>query len=291
MMFHITYLSDGLKVKGYLCLPHGFELPESALSELFESIYPAVTLPITQIASSIKPNKKDVRKHKLPVLIYCRGGIGRVGSVKTEWLEQFANHGHIVFAPSYRGTEGGEGRDEFGGQDIEDVLSGYRLLENLPFADADRIAVMGFSRGSINATLATVNIPRVNSCILWSGVADLAQTYEERIDLRKMLKRVIGGSPMKTPESYIARSPIAMAEQIHCPVLVIHGTGDAQVNFSHGLQMTKKLQEIGANVTLHEYTELGHHFPKGIHNMATERMFNWINQSNTSSTSSPASLS
>ena len=31
--------------------------------------------------------------------------------------------------------------------------------------------------------------------ILWSGVSDLAQTYEERIDLRRMMKRVIGGTP------------------------------------------------------------------------------------------------
>lgn len=278
MMFHITYISDGLKVKGFLCLPHGLELPESALSALLESLYPAVKLPITQIASSVAPNKRDIREHKWPVLIYCRGGIGRVGSVKTEWLEQFANYRHIVFAPSYRGTEGGEGRDEFGGQDIEDVLAGYRLLTNLPFVDADRISVMGFSRGSINATQTAVNIPQVNTCILWSGVADLAQTYEERVDLRKMLKRVVGGTPMKTPESYLTRSPIAMAEHIHCPVLVIHGTGDAQVNFSHGLQMTNKLQELGANVTLHEYEELGHHFPKEIHDIATERMFSWINQ-------------
>lgn len=276
MMFHITYISDRLKVKGYLCLPHGFELPLPALQTLLKSIYPTVELPIAQIASSTKPDKRDIREHKWPVLIYCRGGIGRVGSVKTQWLEQFANYGHIVFAPSYRGTEGGEGRDEFGGADQEDVISGFRLLKSLPFVDPGKISLMGFSRGSINATQAAVNIPQINRCILWSGVSDLAQTYEERIDLRKMFKRVIGGSPMKTPESYIARSPIAMAEQIQCPTLIIHGTGDTQVNFSHGVQMNTKLQETGANVTFHQYEGLGHHFPENIHQIATERMFRWI---------------
>ncbi|WP_308420398.1 alpha/beta hydrolase family protein [Paenibacillus segetis] len=254
----------------------------SDLQTWIESHYSSTELPITQIASSIKPNKQDIRVQKWPVLIYCRGGIGRVGSVKTHWLEQFANYGHIIFAPSYRGTEGGEGRDEFGGQDQEDVLAGYRLLTSLPFVDANRISVMGFSRGSINATLTVVNQPQVNSCIFWSGVSDLAQTYDERIDLRKMLKRVIGGSPMKTPDSYVARSPIAMAEQIHCPVLVIHGTGDNQVNFSHGLQMRNKLQELGADVTFHPYEGLGHHFPTDIHNRAIERMYSWINQFSTS---------
>ncbi|AJS58836.1 alpha/beta hydrolase family protein [Paenibacillus sp. IHBB 10380] len=281
MMFHITYISEGLKVKGYLCLPHGYKIPVSDLQTCIESFYPSVELPITQLASSIEPDKQDIKKHKWPVLMYCRGGIGRVGSVKTQWLEQFANYGHIIFAPSYRGTEGGEGRDEFGGQDKEDVLSAYRLISSLPFVDPDRISVMGFSRGAINATQTVTDITQVNTCILWSGVSDLAQTYEERVDLRKMLKRVIGGSPMKVPDSYHARSPIAMAEQIRCPILIIHGTQDTQVDYSQGLQMANKLQEVGANVTLHKYEGLGHHFPLAIHKVAIERMFEWINRSST----------
>ncbi|HEY2492674.1 MAG TPA: prolyl oligopeptidase family serine peptidase [Paenibacillus sp.] len=251
----------------------------SDLQTCIESFYPSVELPVTQIASSIDPDKQDIQKHKWPVLMYCRGGIGRVGSVKTQWLEQFANHGHIIFAPSYRGTEGGEGRDEFGGQDKEDVLSAYRLISSFPFVDPDQISVMGFSRGAINATQTVTDIAQVKTCILWSGVSDLAQTYEERIDLRKMLKRVIGGSPMKVPDSYRARSPIAIAEQIRCPVLVIHGTQDTQVDYSQGLQMANKLQEIGANVTLHKYEGLGHHFPLAVHKVAIERMFDWINPS------------
>ncbi|MGF7050528.1 dipeptidyl aminopeptidase/acylaminoacyl peptidase [Paenibacillus sp. DS2015] len=281
MMFHITYISEGLKVKGYLCLPHGFEMPTSDLQAWIESFYHAADLPITQIASSIEPSKQNIHKHKWPVLIYCRGGIGRVGSVKTHWLEQFANHGYIIFAPTYRGTEGGEGRDEFGGQDQEDVISAYHLLCSLPFVDPNLISIMGFSRGAINATQTVVNNSQINRCILWSGVSDLAQTYEDRIDLRKMLKRVIGGSPMKVPDSYRARSPIAMAEQILCPVLVIHGTDDVQVDFNQGLQMTRRLQEIGANVTLHQYDGLGHHFPLAMHKLAIKRMFEWINDSST----------
>ena len=73
------------------------------------------------------------------------------GGVNTVWLEQFVHKGYIVFAPSYRGNEGGEGRDEYGGKDVEDVHAAYRLVQRLPFVDPTRISLMGFSRGAINA--------------------------------------------------------------------------------------------------------------------------------------------
>lgn len=276
MIYHVTYLSDGWKVKGYLSLPNGFELPISELKNRISRFYGSSELPITKLASSINHDKKDIRLFKLPALIYCRGGIGKVGRVKTDWIQQFSNFGHVIFAPSYRGNEGGEGRDEFGGDDKEDVLSAYRLLQSLPFVNPERISVMGFSRGAINATLTAVEAVGVNRLILWSGVSDLAQTYEERVDLRRMLKRVLGGSPAKKPDAYQIRSPLLMADGIQCPVLIMHGTQDMQVDFSHGRNMYNKLQELGANVKMHCYEGYGHHFPAPIHKMAVERMFNWI---------------
>jgi dipeptidyl aminopeptidase/acylaminoacyl peptidase len=280
MMYQLTYISDGYKVKGYLCFPAGFELPIEELKNRIGQFYGSEELPLVQTASSIHPEKRDIRANQWPVLIYCRGGIGKVGSVKTHWLEQFANLGqHIIFAPCYRGAEGGEGRDEFGGNDQEDVFSAFHFLESLPFVDADRISVMGFSRGSINATQTAVNMANVSRLILWSGVSDLAQTYEERIDLRRMLKRVIGSSPTKKPEDFQARSPICMADLIKCPVLIMHGTDDVQVDFSHGSRMFNRLKEMDAHAEFHQYEGYGHHFPQDIHIAAIERMFLWIRTS------------
>lgn len=278
MIFHITYLSDGLKVKGYLSLPHGYDLPTSELESFIAQSYGSMKLPVTGLSSSYPLAHKDLRSQQWPVLIYCRGGIGKVGRVKTDWLEQFSNYGHIIFAPTYRGNEGGDGRDEFGGSDQEDVLAAYRLLEGLPFVDENRISVMGFSRGSINATHTATHIPKVHKLIHWGGVSDLAQTYEERVDLRKMLKRVVGGSPNKLPESYQLRSPILMTDKIQCPVLIMHGTQDTQVDFSHGLNMYNKLVQAGVSTEFHPYDGYDHHLPLDTHLVAIERMFQWIEQ-------------
>lgn len=281
MIYHVTYLSGGLRVKGYLGIPNEYELSNSALIQLLQQFNGSLELPIKKFADSIHQHQVDVQSVKLPALIYCRGGIGKVGMVKTQWIEQFASYGYIVFAPSYRGTEDGDGKDEFGGADNEDVLAAYRLLQSLPFVDSDQISVMGFSRGAINAAHMAAQSVGIHKLILWSGVSDMATTYEQRIDLRRMLKRVIGGTPAKLPDSYLYRSPIHMAEQIHCPVLIMHGTLDIQVDYSQGLNMYNQMCELGANVDMHTYEGYGHHFPAPVHDQAVRRMFEWIeNDSN-----------
>jgi dipeptidyl aminopeptidase/acylaminoacyl peptidase len=277
MLYEITYLSDGLRVKGFLSLPAGRHLAQQELGALLSRHYGTDLLPVQAVALPIRKDTADVRERRWPVLVYCRGGIGHVGRVQTHWLEKFSRRGCLVFAPSYRGSESGAGRDEFGGRDVEDVLSAIRWLSGLPFADADRISVMGFSRGSINAVKAAVESDKVRKLVVWGGVSDLAKTYEERADLRRMLRRVVGGSPSKAPESYAGRSPVALAPRIECPVLVIHGTRDAQVDFSHGTALYERLKKLGKKVEGHFYEGLGHHLPDPIHEAAIDRMFHWIN--------------
>ena len=269
MIFHVTYLSEGLKVNGYLALPNDLKISLQRLRTYFPER-------IDQVAYSIIPHTKLLDDVKLPGFIYCRGGIGRFGRVKMNWIEQFANFGYAVFAPCYRGNEGSEGRDEFGGRDQEDVFKAFHLMKSIPFVNQEKISIMGFSRGSINATQTAINMPNIHKLILWSGVSDLTKTYEERVDLRRMFKRVIGRTPTKFPELYEARSPIHMVEQIQCPTLVIHGTKDEQVLVTHGENMFKKLKHNNKNATYHRYDGYGHHFPIKVHNQAVKKMFQWI---------------
>lgn len=282
MIFKITYLSGGNKVKGYLCLPEGFDISLIDLDSWITAFYENPSLQAERTAESLVRSNLSILLRQWPVLIYCRGGMGKIGSVKTSWLEQFARYDTVVFAPCYRGNEGGEGRDEFGGADQEDVFSAYRLLQSLPFVESTQISVMGFSRGSINATQTATQMPDVHRLIIWSGVSDLAKTYEERITLRRMLKRVLGGTPARQPEAFASRSPIVLASRIHCPVLIIHGTRDEQVDYSHGSKMYERLMELGLPAELHTYLNYGHHFPGDIHLEAVNRMFEWIR--NTGST-------
>jgi dipeptidyl aminopeptidase/acylaminoacyl peptidase len=285
MIYRVSYLSSHFRVKGYLALPDDLSLTTSEISDYLECHYQTEHLRAEPIActwrsgsgrASASSQQHDMCNQRWPVLLYCRGGLGQVGKVKLDWMALFAERGYLVFAPAYRGNEGGEGRDEFGGADREDVCSAYRWLRSLAFADPARITVMGFSRGALNASITAAANPGVYRLVLWSGVADLTSTYEQRTDLRRMLKRVIGGSPVKAPEAYRSRSPIHMADQIQCPVLIMHGSEDPLVHVSHGLAMVERLRLAGKQVDLHLYLGQGHLWPSPLHEAAIERMFDWI---------------
>ena len=75
----ITYWSCGLRVKGMLASP------------------------------------KEVGSYE--GILYCRGGMQSIGMVRPARIAQIASEGFIVFAPYYRGNRGGEGKDEFAGED------------------------------------------------------------------------------------------------------------------------------------------------------------------------------
>ncbi|MGG4341466.1 alpha/beta hydrolase family protein [Paenibacillus lautus] len=280
MIYHIDYVSEGLHVKGYLGLPP--QLPRSSTHEMSKTVdaIPGVTVTDTLACSLNQDNVPEgsfgSTEPKLPLVLYCRGGIGRVGAVRLKWVEEFAAQGYAVFAPAYRGNEGSEGRDEFGGADTMDVISAIEWLSRISWIDNNRIHLLGFSRGAINAAVAAALSPHVSKLILWSGVSDLAQTYEERIDLRRMMKRIIGGTPTKFPERYILRSPIHYADRIRCPVLIVHGTQDEQVQVEHSYRMLDKLHEQGHQPEAHLYEGLGHHFPPPQHAAAINRMFDWL---------------
>jgi dipeptidyl aminopeptidase/acylaminoacyl peptidase len=212
---------------------------------------------------------------RCPGLIYCRGGIHRVGMVQISWIEHMAACGFVVCAPSYRGNEGGEGQDEFGGADRHDVYGALQLLSHLPHVDAKRIGVIGFSRGAVDAFLAAAETEQVGAVVSWGGVVDLHLTYEEREDLRRMLKRVIG-HPVKDAHAYIERSALYRAEEITCPVLFIQGGKDDQVSPRHAVYMAERLEQLGKPYASWYYPKYGHHFPEAAHYSTLSDACQWI---------------
>lgn len=235
----VTYVSNGLSVKGYL-------------------IFPKTDSPC-------------------PALIYCRGGINKVGMVRIERILDFALRGYVVIAPFYRGNLGGEGHEDFGGDDRYDVHNAIQVLKQLEKVKKEPYTIMGYSRGAIMALFASIDCPEIGQVIIRSGVSDMWLTYEERIDMRRMLKRVVG-RPNKEPEQYDRRTPLHYVHQLHSPILVIHGTADEQVSVEHALKLCRALEQEGKPFELKLYEGLGHVFPPEQDKEAMDYIFKWINQ-------------
>ena len=79
-----------------------------------------------------------------------------------------------------------------------------------------RIHLFAFSRGGIMALWTAILRNDITSTVTWSGVSDVILTYEERKDMRRMMKRVIGGNPNNAPELIEERQPFSHIKDITC---------------------------------------------------------------------------
>jgi dipeptidyl aminopeptidase/acylaminoacyl peptidase len=232
----ITYTSGGLRVKGLLAEPKD------------EGTYDG--------------------------FLYLRGGIKNVGKVRPGRIVQFASEGFIVFAPFYRGNQGGEGNEDFAGEDRVDAFSGYRLLQEHP--RTGKVHIFGFSRGGVMALLAAIQFPDAASVVTWGGVSDMALTYVERKDLRRMMKRVIGGTPVKYPDRYESRTPLYQLENMKPPLLIIHGARDHNVSVEHAYRLEKRLKALGKPVESWYFNDFTHYFPPAVNRKVVSDLTAWM---------------
>lgn len=153
-------------------------------------------------------------------------------------LMQFSDEYTLVIGPYYRGNNGSEGRDEFYRGDLNDVTQLLRLLhDKYPQAF---IHMIGFSRGGLQGLLTFQDLP-VTSYIIWGGVSDIYLMYEERVDLRGMLRRMIG-HPKKDQVEYEVRQAIPNIDKKSPPILIVHGGEDKQVGIQHANHLTEQLE-------------------------------------------------
>lgn len=234
----VTYMCDGLKIKGLLAEPKGNGCYDGFL--------------------------------------YLRGGIKNVGMVRVGRIVQFASEGFVVMAPFYRGNQGGEGNEDFAGEDRQDAIAALEVLRQHPKVEKERIHVFGFSRGGVMALFTAILTPFIRSLVLWGGVTDMALTYEERKDLRRMMKRVIGGTPQKYPERYKWRTPLYELDKVKAPVLLIHGKKDDNVSVEHAYKAEKELKALGKEVTTWYFDEFTHYFPPATNREVVRKLTEWM---------------
>jgi dipeptidyl aminopeptidase/acylaminoacyl peptidase len=219
----ITYWSDGLKVKGLMAEP------------IIEGNYEGI--------------------------LYLRGGMQHIGMVRPARIAQFAAQGFVVFAPYYRGNRGGEGRDEFAGADRQDAVHAVDVLKQNPKTNAEKIHLFAFSRGGIMALWTAILRDDITSVVTWAGVSDVVFTYKERKDMRRMMKRVIGGTPNNLPDAYRERTALFRVDKIAAPVLIIHGMLDMNVSFQQAVLLENALREHKKEYETWYFPEYTHYIP------------------------------
>lgn len=218
----ITYESDGLRVTGMEVLPAHAE------------------------------------GETLPLMIYNRGGSGDYGMLSagqvTALMAPFASALRAgVLASNYRGNGGSEGREEFGGADVRDVLALLALGKQQPWWDGKNVFMLGWSRGGMMTYRALQEGAVVNAAAVGAGIADLALCLDEQPDMEELCHRRIPHFAQQREAALAARSAVCWPEMLHAPLLLLHGDADDRVSATHARRLHTLLVERGHAVKYVEY--------------------------------------
>ncbi|MEX2403380.1 MAG: S9 family peptidase [Balneolales bacterium] len=197
----------------------------------------------------LKPLDFDETK-EYPVLVYVYGGPGSQvvqnsyeGSDRHLWHRYLATQGYLVFAIDNRGT-GGRGQafsqqvyKRLGEYETEDQIEAAEQLASLPYVDANRIGIWGWSYGGYVSSLALAYGADIFSMAI--AVAPVTDwRYYDTIYTERYMQ-----TPQRNPSGYNNYAPVNVADKIKGNYLLAHGTGDDNVHFQHSIEMVDALIE------------------------------------------------
>ena len=206
----------------------------------------------------IKPSHFDPSK-KYPVLVYVYGG-PHAQMVTNSWLaganlwmHWMAEQGYLVFTVDNRGSaERGFAFEsqihrQLGTVEMEDQLAGVNYLKSLPYVDANRLAVHGWSFGGFMTTSLMLRNAGVFNVGVAGGPVTDWKYYEIMYGERYMDR------PEQNQKGYEQASCLTHAGNLKGDLLLIHGTVDDVVVLQHNYALVKKFVDLGIQMDFFPY--------------------------------------
>jgi dipeptidyl aminopeptidase/acylaminoacyl peptidase len=198
--------------------------------------------------------------------------------------QMFAAKGFVVVRVNYRG---GSGRGmafakaifaDWGHKEVEDLLAGVDYLVARGIADADRLAIGGWSYGGILTDYTIATDGRFKAAISGAGSANQLATYGSDEYVLQYNNEL--GPPWTSTALWLKVSyPFFHADRIHTPTLFLGGDKDFNVPIIGGEQMYQSLRTLGVPAQLIVYPGQHHVFtrPSFVKDLA-ERMSAWLDR-------------
>ena len=186
--------------------------------------------------------------HKYPVIMYQYSGPGSqevLNRWTLDWQDAFAKAGYIIVCVDGRGT-GGRGRDfcdivyrNLGHYETIDQIAAARYAASLPYADASRIGIFGWSYGGYETLMAaTAQDSPYAAAVAVAPVTDW-RFYDTVYAERYML------TPQQNEDGYRNSAPLWRTSSLKCPLLIMYGTSDDNVHPANSLEFVSRLERQG----------------------------------------------
>lgn len=194
----------------------------------------------------IKPLDFDPNK-KYPLFMYQYSGPGsqqvanRWGGSNDYWHQMLAQEGYIIVCVDGRGT-GLKGRDfkkltqkELGKYEVEDQIEVAKKLGELPYIDATRIGIWGWSYGAFMSSNCLFQANDVFSMAIAVAPVSSWRFYDTIYTERYMQ------TPQENPSGYDENSPITYVDNLKGDYLLVHGGADDNVHLQNTMRMVEAL--------------------------------------------------
>lgn len=213
----------------------------------------------------IKPENFDETK-KYPVLMYVYGGPGSQsvlnswGNFDLAWYQMLAQKGYIVVCVDNRGT-GGKGEEfqkctylQLGKYETEDQIDAASYLSSLPYVDASRIGIWGWSYGGYMTSLCITKGADVFKTAIAVAPVTNWRNYDNIYTERFMR------TPKENADGYDNNSPLNFAKKLKGNYYIIHGSADDNVHYQNSMEFVNQL--IKENKQFNQFT-----YPNRNHNI------------------------
>lgn len=211
----------------------------------------------------VKPVGFDPAK-KYPAVVYVYGGphahnVDESWNYATRpWEVYMAQRGYVVFVLDNRGSEY-RGFDfescthrHLGDIEMQDQLKGVEFLKTLPYVDADRLGVHGWSFGGFMTTNLMCSYPEVFKVGVAGGPVIDWKFYEVMYGERYM------DTPQENPEGYASSSLLGKAGNLKGRLQIIVGYNDPTCVLQHSLSFLRACEDAGTQPDYFVYPGQGH---------------------------------
>lgn len=217
----------------------------------------------------IRPKNFDPNK-KYPVLMHVYGGPGSQQVLDTWggqdfiWYQYLLSKGYLIYCVDNRGT-GARGvafkritYKNLGKYEVQDQIAAAKWIGQLPYVDAARIGIWGWSYGgymSSNCLMqgadvfkAAISVAPVTNWRFYDSI------YTERYQ----------GLPQDNAAGYDDNSPVSHVNKLKGNLLLVHGTGDDNVHYQNAVALQEALIKANKQFESFYYPNRNHGISGGV---------------------------
>ncbi|WP_121463061.1 S9 family peptidase [Chryseobacterium defluvii] len=206
----------------------------------------------------ILPTDFDSNK-KYPVIVYLYNGphlqlvTNTFPASGNLWYEYMAQNGYIIFTMDGRGSANRGMKFEqavfrnLGTTEMNDQMKGVDYLKSLPYVDAERMGIHGWSFGGFMTTSFMLRHPEVFKVGVAGGPVIDWKMYEIMYGERYM------DTPQENPQGYAAANLLDKVQNLKGKLLMIHGAQDDVVVWQHSVKFLKSAVDNGIQLDYFMY--------------------------------------